>query len=62
MRSSIIRRSVFTRPLAALGAVLLLLAAMPVHAQDGEDAAEGTTEKVAVLKTNMGAPGRRPGA
>ncbi len=54
MRSSIIRRSVFTRSLAALGAALLLLAAVPVQAQDGEDAAEGTTEKVAILKTNMG--------
>jgi peptidyl-prolyl cis-trans isomerase B (cyclophilin B) len=54
MRSSISRRSVFSRSLAALGTALLLLVAMPVQAQDGEDAAEGTTEKVAILKTNMG--------
>ena len=54
MRSSIIRRSVFARSLAALGAALLLLAAVPVQAQDGEDAANETTEKVAILKTNMG--------
>lgn len=54
MRSPIIRRFVVTRPMAALGAVLLLLAAGPVPAQDGEDAQAGTTEKVAILKTNMG--------
>ena len=54
MPSSIIRRSVFTRSLAAPGAALLLLVALPVSAQDGEDAADGTTEKVAILKTNMG--------
>jgi len=54
MRSPIIRRFVVTRPMAALGAALLLLAAGPVPAQDGEDAQAGTTEKVAILKTNMG--------
>jgi len=54
MRSSNIRRSVLAGSLAVFAAATLLLAGPQARAQDGETAAEGTTEKVAILKTNLG--------
>jgi len=54
MRSSNIRRTVFAGSLAVLGAAVLLLASPAAHAQDGEEAAAGSAEKVAILKTNLG--------